>query len=224
MSKISGFHRAAGPWEPRRSRVGLDRRSGQVGRSLGHGQDDPRELAALQQLAALSAAAGDLVFRRADRLLRAAAGFDGHQIAIAGGRDEPENAVVFRRQLQEDYASAGAREKIDLLGLRQNRARLACGGNDDFAARDARHADDLGGVGDTRKPATGAGARLDERFHAEAQAVTVAGDGNRLDPRLGAFLLWRDFTSDSGIEAQRSDDPLAVFQLEEALNRLAVAG
>ena len=42
---------------------------------------------------------------------------------------------------------------------------------------------------DTRKAATGAGARLDERLQAEAQAVPVAGDGNRLDPRLGAFLL-----------------------------------
>src|SRR5215216_2014917 len=58
-----------------------------------HRPDDPGELAALQQLAALTAAAGDLIFRRADRLLRAARGLDRHQIAIAYRSDEAQHAI-----------------------------------------------------------------------------------------------------------------------------------
>ena len=48
-------------------------------------------------------------FVGADRLLGAAAGLDGHQVAIAGGGDEPEHAVVLRSQLDQDDAAARAR-------------------------------------------------------------------------------------------------------------------
>ena len=78
--------------------------------------------------------------------------------------------------------------------------------------------------GGAREPAAGARARLGKRLQAEPQAVAVAGHRNRLDPRLVPFLAWLDLAGDPGIEAQRRDDALAVLQLEEALDRFAVAG
>src|SRR6185369_753918 len=78
--------------------------AGRHDRRLG---DDACELAALQELAAFPAAAGDAVLRGADRLLRAARRLDGHQIAVAGGRDEAEQAIVVFLQLDEDDAAAG---------------------------------------------------------------------------------------------------------------------
>ena len=51
-------------------------------RVLHLGQDHPRELPALQELPALAASAGDLVFGRADRLFGSAAGLDPHQVAV----------------------------------------------------------------------------------------------------------------------------------------------
>ena len=58
----------------------------QITGSGGQADDHPRELAALQQLAAAAAAAGHLVLRGAHRLLGAAAGLDQQQVALAASR------------------------------------------------------------------------------------------------------------------------------------------
>src|SRR5215204_5830262 len=79
----------------------LDRRRG-----LWRGPHDAGELAALQELAAFPAAAGDLVLHGADRLLGAARGFHRQQVAVAGGRDEAQDAVLFRVHLDQDDAAA----------------------------------------------------------------------------------------------------------------------
>src|SRR5438477_5710244 len=69
---------------------------------------DLRELTTLQQLPPFAAASGDFVLRGADRLFRAAARFDGHQIAVAGRRDEAQHAIRLRRQLDQDHAAPRA--------------------------------------------------------------------------------------------------------------------
>src|SRR5438093_69671 len=68
--------------------------------------DDARELSPLEQLAAFAAAAGHLVFRRADRLLGAAGRLDGEEIAVAARRDEAEHTVVLR-EFDQEHAFAG---------------------------------------------------------------------------------------------------------------------
>ena len=151
----------------------------------------PRELAALQQLAALAAAAGDFVLRRADRLLRAARRFDGHQVAIARRRDEAEDAVALI-ELDQDDAAAGPGQEVHLVGLGQHGARLARRGDQDLLAGRARDADELGALRARAVAAAGAGARLDERLEAEAQAVAVARDRNGVDRRRDPFLPRRD--------------------------------
>ena len=47
-------------------------------------------------------------------------------------RDEPEHTIVFRRQLDQDDAATGPGEEVHFLGLGENRARFARGGDDDF--------------------------------------------------------------------------------------------
>src|SRR5688500_11469900 len=69
-------------------------------------RDHARELSALQQLAPLAAAAGDLVFGGADRLLAAPARFNPHQIAIARRGDEAEHMILLRLQFDEDHPLA----------------------------------------------------------------------------------------------------------------------
>ncbi len=88
-----------------------------------------------KQLAPLAAAAGDLVFGRADRLLGAARGLDRHQVAIAGRRDEAEQPIVLLLQLDEDDATPGAAEEVDLVRLAEHRAGLARGRDDDLGSR-----------------------------------------------------------------------------------------
>src|SRR4051812_5443833 len=56
-------------------------RLGERGRGVGRRPQDPGEGAPLQQLTPLAATSGDFVFSRADRLLGAAARFDGHEVA-----------------------------------------------------------------------------------------------------------------------------------------------
>src|SRR5688572_3945321 len=82
-------------------------------RRLDRTRDDARELAALQELAAFAAAAGDFVLPGADRLFGAARRFNGHQITIAGRRDEAKQAIVLLLQLDEDNAAAGSGEEVD---------------------------------------------------------------------------------------------------------------
>ena len=89
--------------------------------------------------------------------------------------------------------------------------------------RDPRHADDLGAVGRSRVAPAGPRAWLDERLEAEAHRVAVARDRNGVDRRLVAFLLRGDRADHARVQAERRDDLLAVLQLEEALDRLAVA-
>src|SRR5438128_2604677 len=46
-----------------------------------------------------------------------------------------------------------------------------------------------------------------------------------MNGRRSIWLLWRrDVADRSRIETERGDDPFAVFQLEQPLNRLSVAG
>ncbi len=164
------------------------------------------------------------VLRRADRLLGAAARLDGQQVAIAGRGDEPEHAVRVGGDLDQDHAAARARQEVDLVHPRQHRARLARRGNQDLVARHARDADELRAVRRPRVAPSGTGARLDERLEAEPQAVAVARHGHGVHRRHVPFLLRRDVADDAFVEAEGGDDALAVLQLEEALDRLAVAG
>ena len=85
--------------------------------------ENARELPPLQELPPLAAAAADLVFRRADGLLRAAARFDRKKVTIAGRGEEAEHPVVFRRQLDQDHAPARAREKIHFVCVAQKSPR-----------------------------------------------------------------------------------------------------
>src|SRR5688572_16259193 len=125
-------------------------------------RDHARELSALQQFAAFAAAAGDLVFGGADRLLAAAARFNPHQIAIARRGDEAENMVLLRLQFDEDHSFAWPGQVIHLVGAAQDRARVVGGGNHDFSARDLRDADNFHSIGRPRVAPAGAGARFDE--------------------------------------------------------------
>src|SRR4051812_15219946 len=88
---LAGFPARLAPGAPRGGRTCWRRsppgtRSGTLLREglrrLRRRRHHARELATLQKLASFSPAPCDLVLRRADRLFRAAAGFDGHQIAI----------------------------------------------------------------------------------------------------------------------------------------------
>src|SRR5262247_3170092 len=72
-------------------------------RRVRNGPDDAGELTALEQLAASSTSAGDLVFGSTDGLLGAAGGFDGQQIAVAARGDEAEHAIVLA-ELDEQHA------------------------------------------------------------------------------------------------------------------------
>src|SRR5439155_17513783 len=93
-----------------------------------------------------------------------------------------------------------------------------------LAAAQPGDADDLGAFGRPREPPAGARARLDERLEAEAQRVPVAGRGDRVHGRLGAFLFGDNVSDRARVEAHRRHDLLAVLQLELLLDRLAVAG
>src|SRR5262245_31784502 len=94
--------------------------------------DDANEAAALQELASLSAASGDLVLGGADGLLAASRCLDREQIALAGGRDEPEHAVVVIGQLDENDALAGARQIVHLGCPGEQAACLSGSHNHDF--------------------------------------------------------------------------------------------
>src|SRR5207237_1682083 len=124
----------------------------------------------------------------------------------------------------ENHAAAGAGKKIHLLSPGQDPARLACGGNQNLAARQLRHADHFGRFSRPCEAAARTSARLDEWFQREPEAVSIARDRDRVRLRLGSFLPGRDLAGDSRVEAERGDDALAVFEFEESLNRLAVAG
>ena len=79
-------------------------------RHLDGRRHDARELAALQQLAAFAAAAGHLVLRGANRLLRSARRLDRQQIAIADRRNESQQPIIVRLQLDQNDAAARAAE------------------------------------------------------------------------------------------------------------------
>src|SRR5881392_3812517 len=63
-------------------------------RRVRHGPENAGKSATLQQLAAFAASPRHAVLRRADRLLGSARRLDGQQVAIAGRRDEAEDAIV----------------------------------------------------------------------------------------------------------------------------------
>ena len=198
--------------------------NGQRRRRLGRRPEDPGELAALQQLAALAAAAGHLVLAGADGLFGAARGFDRQQIAVAGRRDRAEHPVLVA-QLDEQHALARARQEVHLVGLAEDAARLGGRGDQHFAAGEPRDVDDLGAFRRPRVAAAGARARLDEAVEVEAQRVAVARhrDGVHRRRRRPSFF-GADVAGDARVEAHRGDDLLAVLQLELLLDRLAVAG
>src|SRR5438093_12985081 len=90
-------------------------------------RDHPRELAALQQLAPLAATAGRRILPETDRHLRAAAGLDAQQVALARGRAEAEHGVLLRRELHEDDSLPRAGQVIDLIRPREHPLRLTRG-------------------------------------------------------------------------------------------------
>src|SRR5688572_18365142 len=109
-------------------------------------RNHPDELAALQKLAAPAAAAGHFILPGADRLLRAAAGLDAHDVPVAGGGDEAEHAIVVRVQLDEDDALARAGQVVHFLGGTQDGTGVLRRDDDRFLAGDLRDTDDLDAV------------------------------------------------------------------------------
>src|SRR5919108_1757793 len=107
-------------------------------RRFGNRGYEARELSALQQLPSLAATAGYAVLRGADRLFRASACFDRQQIAISGRCDESEHPVGFRIQLDQNDPAPWAGEEIDLVGLADDGACFARGGDQHFAAGQPR--------------------------------------------------------------------------------------
>src|SRR3954471_16872792 len=142
-------------------------------RRIRHRPDDPRELAALQQLAALAAAPSDVVLRGADRLLRAATGLYCHQVAVSDRGNEPQHAIA-SIELDQDHAAPRAGEEIDFVSLAEERPGLARRSDDRLAAGDLAHPNHLGVLRRARIPSSGARARFGERLEAEAQTVAVA--------------------------------------------------
>ena len=150
---------------------------------LGRRPDDARELTALQQLAALAAAAGHFVLGRADGLLGAAGRFDRQQVAVAGRGDEPSTRSS-SRELDQDDALARARQVVHLVGPAEQPARLrpwrrSAPRSPVSFATPTTSAPFAGRA--KRRP--GARARLDERLEAEPQRVAVARDGDGVDRR-----------------------------------------
>src|SRR5207247_9733303 len=94
-------------------------------RRLWQGPDDARESAALEQLASFPAASGDFVFRRADRLFRAARRFHGQQIAVACRRYESEAAILFP-ELDQPHAFTRTRRSEEHTSELQSRVDLVC--------------------------------------------------------------------------------------------------
>src|SRR5215467_2856621 len=199
-------------------RVSVERR-----RCVRRRPHDTRELAALQELAPLAAAAGDFVLRGADRLFSAAAGFDREDVAISGRRDEAEHSVLFA-ELDEQHALAGAGQVVHFLGLRQDAAALGGGRNEDLTSSVTCRAHNLRVFRRPGKPAAGPGARLDQALEAEPQRKPVAADSHAVHRRRVAFLLRLDVADRPRIQTERADDPFAILQLELLLNRFAVAG
>src|SRR5687767_2101865 len=112
---------------PRR-RILLDRGNLRVlNRIFDLSRDHADEFAPLQELPALATAAGDLVFRGADRLFGAAAGLDPHQVTFARGRNETKHPVLPRLKLDQDDTLAWTGEEVDLVGGTQDGARLLRG-------------------------------------------------------------------------------------------------
>src|SRR5215831_315094 len=183
---------------------------------------DPRELAALQELPPLAAAAGDFVLRGADRLFSAAAGLDREDVAISGRRDEAEHSVLFA-ELDEQHALAGAGQVVHFLGLRQDAAALGCGRDEDLTASVTCRAHDLRVFRRAGEAPAGPGARLDQALETEPQREAVAADRDAVHRRRIPFLLRLDVADRARVEAQRADDPFTIFQFELLLNRFAVA-
>src|SRR5215467_1312409 len=149
---------------------------------------DTRELAALQELAPLAAAAGDFVLRGADRLFSAAAGLDREDVAISGRGDEAEHSILFA-ELDEQHAFAGAGQVVHFLGLRQDAAALGCSRDEDLASSVTCRAHNLRVFRWPREPPAGPRARLDQALQPEPQREAVAADGDAVNRRLIAFLL-----------------------------------
>jgi hypothetical protein len=93
-------------------------------RQLGQHRQDASEFAALKQLASPAAPARQTVFRGADGLSGTASGFYRQKISVAGGRDKPQDTVVLFPDLDENDATAGARQKIHFVHLAQQRSGL----------------------------------------------------------------------------------------------------
>src|SRR4029450_506302 len=96
-------------------------------------------------------------------------------------------------------------------------------GNQHFAAGESGYAEYFLAGGRPGEAAARPGARLDEAFEAEPQGIAVTADGNTMHWSFRSFFLRRDVADDARVQAHRRDHLLAVFQLEEPLDRLAVA-
>ena len=138
------------------------------GRHLGLGRDDSHELSALEEFPAFAASPSDLIFRGADGLCRASAGFHCQQVAFARRCHEAKHAVGVPRDLNQDYTLAGSREVINLVSTaKECSCLLRCNDQDLFASRGG-DTDDLGAFRGTSEPAAGTGAGFDERLEAKA--------------------------------------------------------
>src|SRR6185295_12187938 len=152
-------------------------------RILDLARDDARKFTALQELAPFAAPSGYLVFRRADRLFAAAARLHTEEVPIPARGNESEDAVVLRRQLDQNHALARTGEVVHLVRAAEQPACLRGGDDDHFVARQPRDADDLDAFARAREAAPGSRTRLDERLETESQAVAIARHRNRMNGR-----------------------------------------
>ncbi len=136
---------------------------------------------------------------------------------------KPSTRSLFESSLMRMTPRPGPGKEVDLVGLAEDGARFARRGDEDLASRYTGSSDDFRAFRRARIAPSGTCAWLDERLEAEPHRVAVARDRDRVHRRHVAFFLCSDDAGDPRVEAERGDDSLAVFQLEEALYRLAVA-
>src|SRR5262249_45104613 len=113
---------------------------------------------------------------------------------------------------------------VHLVGLRQDAPSIGGRGNQHFAAGEPGNAEDFLAGGRARATPARPPAPLPPALRTQTPGPTPAPHSPPPGRRCFAFLLRRDVASGTRIEAHRGDDLLAVLQLEEPLNRFAVAG
>ena len=166
-------------------------------------------------------------FVGADGLLGAAAGLDGQQVAVAGRRDEAEHAVLVGCSLIRMTPLPGPGQEVHLVDLAQHgRAPRRSRRSAISLPVDLRDADDLGALGRPRVAAAGARARLDERRRGRSAGCSRRSSPPRRAPAAASPSFFgvdvAGVTRGSRLSAATTR--LAVLELEQPLDRLAVAG